>query len=136
MFRLWGKVIKDNRLLKDIVISDDDPSHTRTQRIFGAVEEISRQFDLPVPIWLDANIKDIKSHKKTRFRADNYIEEPDFDYLEIIILEECCIKAKAAAPLWPCILYLQYHSISSTSAVSPSMHTALSPISSGQYASS
>ena len=88
MFRLWGKEIKDNRLLRDLVISDDDPSHTRTQRIFGAVEEISRQFDLAVPIWLDSNINDIKYHKKTRFRADNYIEEPDFDYLEIIILEE------------------------------------------------
>ena len=87
MFRIWGKEIKDNRILRDTTVSDGDPSHTRTQRIFGAVEEISRQFDLSVPIWLDQNIKDIQHHRKTRFRADNFIETIDFDYLEIIILE-------------------------------------------------
>lgn len=33
MFRLWGKMWKDNHMLKDLVI-DDDSEDTRTHKIF------------------------------------------------------------------------------------------------------
>ncbi|MBQ9827713.1 MAG: hypothetical protein IJM62_03415 [Lachnospiraceae bacterium] len=88
MFRLWGIEVKDNRHIRETVITDEDQSHTRTQKIFGSVEKVCREFDLPAPIWLDPNINDIKYHKKTRFNRDNFIEELDFDYLEIKIIEE------------------------------------------------
>lgn len=32
MFRLWAKEFKDNRMLRDIVISNDDPSMSRTKK--------------------------------------------------------------------------------------------------------
>ena len=37
MFRLWGKEFKNNHLLKDIVICEDDPSASRTKKVFHAV---------------------------------------------------------------------------------------------------
>ena len=40
------------------------------------------------PIWLDVNIRDFKRFAKTRFNADNFIEDIDFEYLEIEVLEE------------------------------------------------
>ena len=87
MFRLWGKLWKDSRMIRDTVISLP-PVDTRTLRIFQALEEICLEFDLGKPIWLEKNIREFQSHNKTRFTKDSFIESIDFDYLEIQIIEE------------------------------------------------
>ena len=87
MFRLWGKIIKDNRLLKDTVICDDTLD-TRTHKIFHALDQICYEFDLSKPIWLDSTIADFKKHDKARFYQDNFVDTIEFDYLEIHIIEE------------------------------------------------
>ena len=78
MFRLWGKIWKDNHLLKDTVICDDSED-TRTHKIFR---------DLGNPIWLESTVRHFKKHGKARFYQDNFIEQIDFDYLEIQVIEE------------------------------------------------
>ena len=87
MFRLWGKIWKDNHMIKDTVICDDSED-TRTHKIFHALQEICYDFDLENPIWLDKTINDFKRHSKTRFYQDNFVETVDFDYLEIQVIEE------------------------------------------------
>ena len=87
MFRLWGKIWKDNHLIKDTVICDESDD-TRTHKIFHAMDQICYEFDLSKPIWLDSNIDEFGRRAKTRFTADNFVESIDFDYLEIHIIEE------------------------------------------------
>lgn len=87
MFRLWGKIIKDNHLIKDMTVSNDTED-TRTHKIFQALEAICYAWDLSRPIWLDSTIAEFRHHSKARFYQDNFIESIDFDYLEIQILEE------------------------------------------------
>lgn len=87
MFRLWGKIWKDNHLMQDTVICDDRED-TRTHKIFHALDEICLQFDLGKPIWLDANVRDFQRHSRTRFSQDNFVEQIGFDYLEIQMIEE------------------------------------------------
>lgn len=87
MFRLWGKIYKDNHLICDTVICDDT-ENTRTHKIFHALDEICYEFDLSKPIWLDVNIAEFKRLAKTRFRQDNFVDSIEFDYLEIHIIEE------------------------------------------------
>lgn len=87
MFRLWAKMYKDNRLIKDIVVCNSG-DETRTHKIFHAIEEACYTFDLGKPIWLDATVKEFKRHSKARFRQDNFVEQIDFDYLEIQVIEE------------------------------------------------
>lgn len=87
MFRLWAKIFKDNRMLKDTVIADSSDD-TRTHKIFKALDNICYEFDLGKPIWLDATVKDFKRHDKTRFTQDNFMESIDFDYMEIHVIEE------------------------------------------------
>ena len=87
MFRLWGKIWKDNHLLRDTV-SCIDNGDTRTHKIFQGLEEICYTLDLEKPIWLDANIREFQRHDRTRFSKDSFIEQIDFDYLEIQIIEE------------------------------------------------
>ncbi len=88
MFRLWGKAIENNRLVKDITISNDNLELNRTRKIYQAIDEICSEFDLSKPIWLDKNIEEFKMHDKTRFHQDNFIDSIDFDYLEIQVIEE------------------------------------------------
>ena len=87
MFRLWAKIFKDNRMLKDTVICNDE-NDTRTHKVFNAIEAVCYEFDLGKPIWLDSTISEFKKHDKARFGADNFIESIDFDYLEIQVIEE------------------------------------------------
>lgn len=87
MFRLWAKEWKDNRMLQDMVV-EDASDDTRTHKIFRAIDEVCRRFDLSKPIWLDSTIQDFKRHDKARFSQDNFIDAIDFDYLEIHVIEE------------------------------------------------
>lgn len=87
MFRLWAKIFKDNRMLKDTVICDDSDD-TRTHKVFHALDEVCYQFDLGKPIWLNATVSEFKRHDKARFTSDNFIEAIEFDYLEIQVIEE------------------------------------------------
>ena len=88
MFRMWGKLWKDNHLVRDTVLNISDYSLSRTQMVFQSLEEICYQFDLSQPIWLDANIREFQRHDKTRFSRDNFVEEIPFDYLELQVIEE------------------------------------------------
>ncbi len=88
MFRLWAKVMKNNHLVNDMVVCNDDKKLSRTKKIFEALEEVCNKFDLSKPIWLESTIKDFKIHNKTRFTQDSFIETIEFDYLEIHVIEE------------------------------------------------
>ena len=87
MFRLWAKLWKENRLLQDIVICYDN-NDTRTHKMFNAIDQVCREFDLSKPIWLESNIIEFKKHAKTRFSSDHFVDEINFDFLEIHIIEE------------------------------------------------
>ena len=63
MFRMWGKIWKDNHLLKDTVV-ENDAKDTRTHKIFQALEEICYDFDLGKPIWLSSNVSEFQRHSK------------------------------------------------------------------------
>lgn len=87
MFRLWARIFKNNRMLKDTVVCDSSQD-TRTHKVF-----LNQTHNKPFqargkPIWLDATINEFKRHDKARFREDNFIEAIDFDYLEIQVIEE------------------------------------------------
>lgn len=88
MFRLWAKIFKDNRMLNDTVVLNDDAEMTRTKKVLAGLDESCIRFDLQTPIWLDSNISEFKKVAKTRFYADSFIESIDFDYLEIQVIEE------------------------------------------------
>lgn len=87
MFRMWGKIFKKNRLMADTVICVDTDLN-RTRKVYQALEEICYEFDLSKPLWLESNKEDFIRSSKTRFTKDSFIEEIDFDYLEIQVIEE------------------------------------------------
>ncbi len=87
MFRLWGKIWKSNHMIRDCVVEDAREA-TRTTKVLDALTALANELDLPVPIWLDANIREFQRISRTRFRQDSFIETIPFDYLEIQVIEE------------------------------------------------
>ncbi len=85
--RIWIKIWKENHLINDYVVENYE-NDTRTHKIFNALDEGCRHFDLGKPIWLDKTVKDFKKHRSARFCQDNFIEEINFDYLELLVIEE------------------------------------------------
>ena len=88
MFRLWAKIIVSGKMIKNITIENSDSSLNRTKKIFNAIDEICYAYDLSKPLWLDKNIKEFKKNSKTRFTKDNFVDEIEFDLLEIEVIEE------------------------------------------------
>ena len=88
MFRMWGKLTKNSKVMKDIIITDHDYTKSRTQMVLQALDEICHAFDLETPIWLDMNVQEFRRRSRTRFGQDSFIEHIGFDYLEIQVLEE------------------------------------------------
>lgn len=87
MFRMWGKIFQENHMLKDTVICVDNDLN-RTRKVYQALEKICYEFDLSKPLWLENNKNDFIQHSKTRFTRDSFVEDIEFDYLEIQVIEE------------------------------------------------
>lgn len=85
--RIWFKIMQDNHLSWDMTVTDES-ADTRTHKIFHALEQACYEFDLGKPIWLESNVNEFKRHAKTRFRQDSFVEEIDFDFLEMHVIEE------------------------------------------------
>ncbi len=88
MFRIWGKIIKNNKTIQDTVICIDDYEMSRTKKVYKALDDICNEFNLANPVWLKKNQEDFIVHARTRFTNDNFIEAIDFDYLDFQVIEE------------------------------------------------
>lgn len=86
--RIWGKIMKENKLIKDTVVELYDHEMTRTKKVYRALEQMCETFDLATPIWLEQNKLDFIRHARTRFTQDNFIESIAFDYLDFHVIEE------------------------------------------------
>ena len=85
--RIWFKMFENTHLLKDMTVTNET-DETRTHKIFQAMDEVCYAFELGKPIWLDNNVNEFKRHAKTRFTKDNFVEEIEFDFLEMEVIEE------------------------------------------------
>ena len=89
MFRMWCKLFDDRgHLIKDTVIKNADSDLNRTRKIIAAIHDACYEFDLAEPIWLDSNVSEFQRHSKVRFTKDNFVEDIEFAYMEIEVIEE------------------------------------------------
>lgn len=85
--KIWFKEYKKGKMLRDCIIESEE-NDTRTHKVFNSLDKAARELDLAVPIWLDHNIADFKRNSRTRFDQDSFVEEIEFDYLEMSVIEE------------------------------------------------
>ena len=77
--RLWGKIIKNNKIIKDntvpLIVKDDDYQ----QALKASIAELCDGFDISKPYWLNKNLNEYNRMGKTTFNENNFIDDIDFD---------------------------------------------------------
>jgi len=82
MLKIWGKLIKDNRIIKNEV-SISETEETYQENLKMCITELCYKFDISTPYWLKPNINEYNKRHKTSFDKNNFIEEIDFDQFMI-----------------------------------------------------
>ena len=87
MLRIWGKIMRNGKILEDTVIENTDSGRDPAARIEDCLMEICRRFDLARPIWLQTHTRDMERYGKTSFHQDHFVEPIRFTSLDIEIIE-------------------------------------------------
>jgi len=82
MLKIWGKLITDNRIIKnEVSISEIEDSYQENLKM--CITELCYKFDISTPYWLKPNINEYNKRHKTSFDQNNFIEEINFDQFMI-----------------------------------------------------
>lgn len=76
---LYGKLMKGNMPLKEAKaesLDNDKPFHDQMEEAFV---RLCRSLDIPVPIWLKKNTREIAGYRKTYFEKEQFLEDTIFD---------------------------------------------------------
>ncbi|MCM8710897.1 hypothetical protein M2651_07645 [Clostridium sp. SYSU_GA19001] len=88
MIKIWGKIVKNNKILKDAVVTSDIEG-TYQDNLKQCINELCYKFDIQKPYWLPTNMEEYNKRGKTIFNSHNFMEEIDFDKF---IIEELDAK--------------------------------------------
>ncbi len=81
--RLYGRIIKDTKLIKEAVAVEADEGSSFRDRLEKCLVDLCRDIDIPVPIWMKKNTKEFGLFRKTFFTREQFVEKVDFDRFEI-----------------------------------------------------
>ena len=85
--RIWGKIIKDNRIIKnEVALSSNEVSYQDNLKV--CIIELCEKMDISKPYWLPSNMAEYNKRSKTTFNLHNFIEDIDFDKFTIEELKE------------------------------------------------
>ena len=78
MLKIWGKLIKDNRIINDeVAVAEADDSYQ--ENLKTCITELCYKFDISTPYFLKSNVNEYNKRRKTSFDENNFIEEINFD---------------------------------------------------------
>lgn len=81
MFRIWAKVIKEDKIIMDTVYEGDEAFHINRLSLYLA--EICNSFDIETPVILKKHLEHFYLFNTTTFRGTDFITTPNFDKLVI-----------------------------------------------------
>ena len=82
MPRLWARIIKKHRIDRQ---ATTDCAWADAQ---DALTELCREFDIPMPLWLDKHEREFEEFRRTQFLPEHFMEDVTFQRLEIEFLED------------------------------------------------
>ncbi len=79
MFRIWAKVIKDGKIVKQLTYEQTEKF--TYSRFFCYLSDICEGLDIATPILLKTHIFNYAKFNTVRFLPRDFAETPDFDKL-------------------------------------------------------
>lgn len=78
MPRIWGKLMKNNRMIEEEVVAyNSEENYEKNLEI--CIKEICNRLDIANPYWLPINFEEFAQMTKTTFNKDNFMEDIQFD---------------------------------------------------------
>lgn len=86
MYKLWAKKISKNKIINSVTVSNKENININEKRD-KCLKEICQKLDISVPIWLNKHELEFKQFKYVTFFPQDFIDEVDFDKLEIELID-------------------------------------------------
>lgn len=93
MYRLWAKTILNNKTIKSIDVTNNE-NITLEEKRKKCFDEIFYKLDLSYPIYLDNHNVEFKQFNRVIFKKVDFVDEVDFDKLEIDLIDDGLEKKK------------------------------------------
>ncbi|OPJ62421.1 hypothetical protein [Clostridium oryzae] len=87
MFRINGRIIKNNKIVKDLVV-EDNLEGSYQDKLKRCIDKICKEIDIARPYWLPVNVHEYNKRRKVIFDYNNFIDDIDFDKFVIEELKE------------------------------------------------
>lgn len=92
MAKLWAKIIVKHRIHRQAT----EPC--TFEEIPQTLNAICKQFDIPCPMWLGKQERELENFRLTSFGPDNFVEDVPFQKLEIEYIEDENKKRRSNDP--------------------------------------
>ncbi len=79
MVKIWGKVLKNEHIIKQKTIEIDASVCT----FFDMLKELCVNLNIPTPVLLDKHVYDFNVFKMCTFKPDDFVEPVKFDRFEL-----------------------------------------------------
>lgn len=79
MIRIWAKVMKNDKILKQYVFEKTETMDYSL--FFDYVREICETLDIPTPVIIKTHLFNYAKYNVLRFKQDDFVERIDFDKL-------------------------------------------------------
>ncbi len=82
MDKLWVRLMKNHRMVKHTTIPCE------WDEVQDVLTEVCREFDVPMPLWLDKHEFEFGQFRRTAFTQDHFVEDIRFDRMEIEMIDD------------------------------------------------
>jgi hypothetical protein len=82
---LRGKLIIEGRTAREDTAQDNDSEHSFRDKLENCLVELCAALEIPVPLWLKKNTKELAVFRKTFFTSEQFMEKVWFDKFEITL---------------------------------------------------
>lgn len=77
--KLTGKLEKGSILLREVWMDEQEADTLFHDRLERQLVRLCREIEIPVPIWLKKNTREIARYRKTFFGKEQFMEDVFFD---------------------------------------------------------
>ncbi len=86
MYKLWAKKINNHKIINSITVKNKEDISLVDKRD-KCLKEICQKLDISVPIWLKKHDMEFSQFKYVIFYPHDFVDEVDFDKLEIELID-------------------------------------------------
>jgi hypothetical protein len=82
---LNGKLLVEGKIVREGNSEDNENEHSFRDKLENCLVELCSAIEIPVPLWLKKNTRELAVFRKTFFTPEQFIEKVWFDKFEILL---------------------------------------------------